>query len=305
MRVLITGGAGYIGNELVYGLSAAEGIDEIIVYDNLNKGNYNLFTGLRKLPNPNVTFIQGDILDSRNLKAALEGVDVVFHLAANVTTPFADQNPHFFEQVNHWGTAELTYALEESDVKKWVYMSSTSVYGAGGELATIDKPLNPRTYYGVSKMRGEDHAWRLRDKLETYIVRCGNVYGYSKNMRFDAVINKFLFEAHFLKKIQVYGDGTQSRAFIDINRVTDFLHKLIVGNVPSGKFNLVDRNLEVLEIAETMKDLYPELEMIFINHHLAMRNLTVEQDEVTKSLIGENPMTLHQELEAFREKFTF
>lgn len=305
MKVLITGGAGYIGNELTYKLSAAEGIDEIIVYDTLYKGNYNLFTGLRKLPNPNVTFIQGDVLDSRTLRKALKGVDVVFHLAANVSTPFADQNPHYFEQVNHWGTAELTYALEESDVKKWVYLSSASVYGAGKDVSTIDTPVNPRTYYGASKMRGEEHAWRMRNKIPTYVVRCGNVYGYSKNMRFDAVINKFLFEAHFLKRIQVHGKGDQFRSFIYMNRATSFLHKLVTGDYESGFFNLVDNQWEINEVVDSIKEMYPQTEMIFINHHLKMRNLKIEADEVTRSILGENPLTLTEELEEFRKMFTF
>ena len=77
MRILVTGGAGYIGNELVYRLSAEPGVQEILVYDNLCKGNYNLFTGLRKVPGNNVRFIQADVLDSRSLKSCMQGMDVV------------------------------------------------------------------------------------------------------------------------------------------------------------------------------------------------------------------------------------
>ena len=91
MKVMITGGAGYIGNELVYRLSSQRGIDSILVYDNLCKGNYNLFTGLRKVPGKNVHFVQADILDSRSLRKHMEGMDVVYHLAAKVETPYADQ----------------------------------------------------------------------------------------------------------------------------------------------------------------------------------------------------------------------
>jgi UDP-glucose 4-epimerase len=107
VKILLTGGAGYIGNELVYRLSEETSIEEILVYDNLCKGNYNLFTGLRKVPGKNVRFTQGDILDSRSLRSAMRGVDLVIHLAAKVPTPYADQDPHDFEQSNHWGQQKL------------------------------------------------------------------------------------------------------------------------------------------------------------------------------------------------------
>jgi len=305
MKVLITGGAGYIGNEVVYKLAVNKNIEQIVIYDNLHKGNYNLFTGLRKVPKNNIKFIHGDILDSRLLRKSLHGIDTVIHLAANVTTPFSDNNPHYLEQVNHWGTAELVYAIEESDVKNLVYMSSASVYGARENEAEITTLLNPRTHYGISKMRGEEHVARMFEKLNTYIVRCANVYGYSKNLRVDAVINKFMLEAHYEGRIKINGDGNQSRSFIYINRVTDFLEKLLESNLDSAYFNLVDRNMSVLDIVEAIKEIYPATEMIFVNHHMKMKELKVKADEQTKTLLGENPMTLVEELQEFKKMFTF
>ena len=222
MKVLITGGAGYIGTELVTELNNDSRISEIVIYDNLSRGNFNLFIGHTKLNTSKIRFVKGELLDTRKLKQELKGIDTVFHLAAKVTTPFADQNPHGFEQVNHWGTAELIYAIEESEVKTFVYLSSTSVYGASENTLSIDSPLNPKTFYGISKMRGEEHVKRLlNSSIRTYIFRCGNVYGYSKSMRFDSVINKFMFEANFNNKIRIYGNGNQNRSFIHINRLKD------------------------------------------------------------------------------------
>ncbi|MGV0033879.1 MAG: hypothetical protein ACNYPE_02595 [Candidatus Azotimanducaceae bacterium WSBS_2022_MAG_OTU7] len=92
MKSLGHRGAGYISNELVYRLSAEPSIKDILVFDNLCKGNYNLFTGLRKVPGNNVRFIRADILDSV-LRKHMEGMDVVIHLATKMKTPaFADQN---------------------------------------------------------------------------------------------------------------------------------------------------------------------------------------------------------------------
>src|ERR1043166_7094172 len=202
MRVLITGGAGYIGTELVYKLGEIDEVESISVFDNLSRGNYNLFFG-HKHGRAKVKFIQGEILDSRKLRNILKGVDVVFHLAAKVTTPFANIDGHVFEQTNHWGTAELTYALEESDVKKLFFISSTGVYGNTKQPANESTVPEPDSFYSISKLRAERHVQRLVDKMHTIIIRLANVYGYSKSMRFDAVINRFMFDAHFTIRITI------------------------------------------------------------------------------------------------------
>lgn len=305
MRVLVTGGAGYIGSELVSRLANDKGIEEIIVFDNLYRGNYNFFIGNAKLGLAKITFIKGDLLDSRKLNKLVEGIDVVYHLAANVTTPFADQNPHFFEQVNHWGTAELVYAIERSNVKKFIYLSSTSVYGSGSDIINISSPLKPRTFYGISKMRGEEHVNRLMDKFPTYIVRSGNVFGYSKSLRIDAVINKLMFDAQFSNRITIQGDGEQHRSFISISKVVEALGAMRTIDYKSSYYNLVDKNLTINELAKNINEIYPSLEMIFVNQHLKMRDIQVEKDTRIESLIKISEKSLKEELLEFKNKFAF
>lgn len=305
MKILITGGAGYIGTELTYLLASDPKVEQIIVYDNLSRGNRNLFIGKDKLPRNKVSFIQGDILDSRRFRKALQGVDVVYHLAANVTTPFSDQNPHLFEQVNNWGTAELIYEIEESDVKSLIYLSSVSVYGAGEEMKTIESEPDPKTFYGISKLRGEAHVKRLFNKMNTVIVRCGNVYGYSKSMRFDAVVNRFLFEANFQKLITVNGTGKQTRAFIHVEKAALALSKMHSNALESGVYNLVERNLAIGEIVEVLRKQIPELEMLFVNQHMPMREMKVQADKKINALFNELNSSLEEEIADFREKFSF
>ncbi len=308
MNVLVTGGAGYIGTELVSQLIARPDVDKVIIYDNLSRPNFNLFLGLRLQHHRKVTFVKGELLDSRALKKVLKGVDVVYHLAAKVTTPFANADAHIYEQVNHWGTAELVYAVEESNVKRFIYTSSTGVYGSSKIPAHEDTPPDPQTFYAVSKLRGEEHVRRLirGNKIDTYIMRCGNVYGYSKSMRFDAVINKFVFEANFNKLITIQGDGKQSRTFIHIDMVAKALSNLLTADLPSDVYNVVDRNLKVIDILDVLKELMPELEFIFINQHLRLHELNVKVNPlVTDTLMIRNERSLKEDLSEFLSKFSF
>jgi UDP-glucose 4-epimerase len=305
MNVLITGGAGYIGTELVDRLNQDPSIKQIDIYDNLSRSNRNFFIGQGKLKAEKVNFIQGDLLDSRKLKIALKGVDVVYHLAANVTTPFSDQNPHLFEQVNHWGTAELVYAVEESEVKRLVYVSSVSVYGASEEICKLEDKPNPQTFYGISKLRAEEHVNRLADKLDTYVIRCGNVYGYNKSMRFDAVINRFMFEANYKGRITVNGTGEQNRPFVHIKNAAKVLADLSQAELDKGTYNLVDQNLAIGEVVEAIRQVYPDLEMLFVNQHMKMRELKVEPSQELKALAAEEQQDLESQLKEFKKAFTF
>ena len=306
MKVLVTGGAGYIGTELVTLLVNNPLVDKVIIYDNLSRPNFNLFLGLRLQKAQKISFVKGELLDSRALKKILQGVDVVYHLAAKVTTPFANADAHAYEQVNHWGTAELVYAVEASDVKRFIYTSSTGVYGSSKIPAHEDKPPDPQTFYAVSKLRGEEHVRRLIGKIDTYIMRCGNVYGYSKSMRFDAVINKFIFEANFNRLITIQGDGKQSRTFIHIEMVAKALNSLLTADLPSDVYNIVDKNLKVIDILDVLKELMPELEFIFINQHLRLHELNVKVNPlITDTLQIRNSRTLKEDLSEFLKKFSF
>lgn len=307
MNVLITGGAGYIGARLVSELAGNKEIEKIVVYDNMSRGNYNLFLGNRIKTEANIQFIKGDILDSRSLKKQLDsGIDVVYHMAARVTTPFANLDPHIYEQVNHWGTAEVVAAVEESNVSQLIYLSSTSVYGASDQQANEATKPNPKTFYGISKMRAEQHVNRLVENGRAIIVRAGNVYGYSPSMRFDAVINRFAFEANFLNRISIQGSGKQSRAFIHVDAISKVLKELPFSKVPSGTYNLALSNYSILELVDVYKDLIPELEFIFLDQHLEMRNFTLDTDlHLSQYLELPKVKELKVEIETFLSNFTF
>ena len=303
MRVMLTGGAGYIGTELVYRLSAEPGISDILVYDNLCKGNYNLFTGLRKVPGEKVRFVQADILDSRSLRRSMQGMDVVFHLAAKVETPFADQNAHDFEQTNHWGTAELVYAAEAMDLPRLIYLSSQQVYGQG-EVTSTDHPRVPDSFYAISKMRGEAHVLRLMQKSSAQLVRCANLYGYSKNQRFESPINQLIFDAHFSNRISIHGDPHHTLSYISLFRTVEVLAQLALVDSPSASYNLSHRQLSTMDVVDALRDFYPRLETIAVDQHIPSRNLTIQCDARLADWLPADT-SLSQDIAKFRELFTF
>ena len=306
MKVLITGGAGYIGTVLTKHLVHYPEVDKIVIYDNLSRKNSNLFLGDRMPNAQKVELVNGDILDLRKLNKVLKDVDVVFHLAARVSTPFANVDADFHEQVNHWGTSELVSAVEESDVDKFIYTSSTSVYGESDSIIDENQGPDPKTFYGISKFRGEEHVRRLQKKRNALILRCANVYGYSRSMRFDAVINRFMFDANFSNRIQIHGNGKQHRAFIHVNTLIKSLIGCLFHSVPSGTYNIVDKNLQILDIVDVLKEIYPELEFIFINQHLDLRQMKVDRYSKLREYVDfENQLSLKDELLGFKERFSF
>ncbi len=306
MKIVITGGAGYVGAELVQRLAQRTDLTEIVVYDNLSRASYSFFLS-EKFPKAPIRFVRGELLDTRKLQQVLQGADVVFHLAAKVSTPLAHQDPHSFEQNNQWGTAELSYALEQQPVRKLVYLSSVSVYGASDEEVTDDTPPNPKTYYGISKWLGERMLERFLDsEMQTYIIRCGNIYGYNKAMRFDAVINKFMFEAHYNQKITVQGNGTQTRSFISVQQVGEALDSLVSrDDVPAGVYNMVARVMSVNEVANTVRAIYPEIDVQYVQQSLTLKSLAASAVGKISPYQLFTPSVFRNDLLAFRSGFAF
>lgn len=306
MRILITGGAGYIGYSLVKQLlEDVDRLHSISIYDNLSRKNYAFFTEAQFDHKP-VRFIHGDILDGRTLQKALDGIDCVVHLAAKVTTPYADAEAHAFDQVNHWGTAQLVTALEATpSVKKVIYLSSISAYGSSNEILDESTEPNPRSFYGISKFDGEKQVQLLSKDREVYVLRSGNVYGYNPSYRIDAVINRFMFNANFMSRIQINGSGEQYRAFIHVNKIAKAILGAVDGILPVGTYNVVEHNLAINEITDHIKDLYPTLESIHVNFNIRMRDVRVALPCKIWSHVPLPDISLPQELEEFKQHFSF
>lgn len=305
MRVLITGGAGYVGYALVRRLlHYSSDLHSIAIYDNLSRENYSFFTEA-KFDHKPIKFIRGDILDGRSLKKAVENADCVVHLAAKVTTPYADTEAHQFDQINHWGTAQLSAVLEESDVSRVIYLSSLSIYGSSDQPVNEQTTPNPHSFYGISKLAGEEQLNRISEQKELITLRSGNIYGYNPSYRIDAVINRFMFQSNFMGRISINGSGEQHRSFIHVDKVAYALHKAIDGDIPPGIYNLAEHNLSINEIANTLKQIYPELETIHVNHNIRLRDVKTAIPTKLGEYITLPNTSLVEELMDFKNQFSF
>lgn len=306
MNILITGGAGYVGYSVVRRLlDDVDHLHSITIYDNLARKNYSFFTEARFDHKP-IRFVQADILDSRSLAQALEGIDCVIHLAAKVTTPADDSDAHAFDQVNQWGTAQVAMAIERSDVKRVIYVSSIAVYGHGDEHFTEASTPRPFSVYGRSKLDGERQIGVLNSERELYVLRSANVYGYNPAYRTDAVINKFMFSANFHNRVQVYGSGEQVRSFVHVDKLAGVIVGAVDAKFEPGLYNVVEHEFSVNELADRIGRIYPGLEVIHVNHNLRPLDLKVEMPGRLNSTFDcMKGASFDEELRDFKSRFSF
>lgn len=250
MKVLVTGGAGYIGcvvtRELLQRGYSVRVLDK-------------LYFGREPLKNleGKIELVQGDI---RNLNpSALEGIDAVIHLAALSNDPTAEYNPTANNEINTLGTKKLAEACIERKIWRFTFGSSASIYDRGlegpDEIQDENAKVEPKAAYSVSKFEAEKELLKLAEKHENFIpviFRKGTVYGYSPRMRYDLVVNTFVKNAMCANRLSVFCSGKGWRPLAD---VTDAAKAHILGiAAPAEKvraqiFNVSYENYQILDLA--------------------------------------------------------
>lgn len=248
-RVLVTGGAGYVGCVLVPKL-LAEG-HEVVVYDLMLFGR----DGLR--PGPGLRVVEGDVRDTKTLANNLDGVDAVIHLACISNDPTFELNPVLSRSINFDCFEPMVLAAKDAGVRRFVYASTSSVYGVSdAPEVTEEHPLVPLTDY--NRYKGLCEPLLLKHQAPDFvpvIVRPATVCGYSPRMRFDLVANIFTNQAIHDRRIRVFG-GEQKRPMIHVEDVADVYVRLL--SAPAAKvaaeiFNYSEANYRIAQLASIVK----------------------------------------------------
>ena len=253
MKALVTGGAGFIGHHLARRL-IDEGHD-VRVLDNFATGRRE------RLEELDVEVVEGDLRSYERALTAVRGTELVFHLGALPSVPRSVQDPLTTGAVNVEGTLNVLLAARDSDVRRVVFSSSSSVYGANPALPKSEEqqplPLSP---YGVSKLAAEHYCRAFSEvyALETVSLRLFNVFGPGQDplSQYAAVVPRFITALAAGQQPVIYGDGSQTRDFTFVADVVDALmlaarREGVVGeviNIAAG------RETSVLELAELLAD---------------------------------------------------
>jgi UDP-glucose 4-epimerase len=251
MKMIITGGAGFIGSHIAEFFSDNY---EVTVIDDLTTGNVN------NLDNIPLKFIKGNIQDYSLLKKEFKDASFVLHQAAFVSVPDSIRNPRKNHEINVTGTLNVLCAAHDTGVEKVLFASSAAIYGNSPELPKredmIPEPVSP---YAASKMAGEYYCRAFTEQygLKTLCLRYFNVYGPRQNPSSDyaAVIPLFISRMLSQKPMTIYGDGTQTRDFIFVRDVVSAIEAGLNHNI-CGSFNIATgTSTSINDLVELLRDL--------------------------------------------------
>jgi UDP-glucose 4-epimerase len=235
--VLVTGGGGFIGSNLVRAL--LERGDAVKVLDNFATGNRRNLDGL------DVEVVEGELRSYERVHRAVRGVEVVFHLGALGSVPRSVQDPLTTNAVNVDGTLNVLLAARDEGVRRVVFASSSSVYGASTAEGprTETMPVDPISPYGVAKLAAERYCVsfsRVYHSFETVVLRYFNVFGprQDPNSQYAAVVPLFVTAIAEGRPITIFGDGEQSRDFTYVQNVVEA--NLLAADAPAANGRIVN-----------------------------------------------------------------
>jgi len=285
-RVLVTGGGGYIGSVLVRML-LKEGYKVRI----LDRFIFGIEPIAEILNDPNLEVVIGDIRNVEDVKKSLKKVDHVVHLAAIVGDPACSVQADVAVETNFLSTIRLARLARDNGIKKFIFASTCSVYGASGDKIIDEKsPTNPVSLYAETKLDAEKELLALLDKKPSLtILRFGTAYGLSPRMRFDLVINYLTKKALIDREIKIFG-GEQWRPFVHVHDISraimltlgadddDILHREIFNVGSDGE------NYQMKEIGKILRKIIPDTKVEMVEEIKDRRSYRVSFEKIRKKL---------------------
>ena len=293
MRVFVTGNNGYIGT-IMTRMLLSEGFEVTGLDSDLFEGSVfadaSVTGGI-----PPISYLRKDLRDVT--LSDLKDIDAIFHLCALSNDPLGNINPELTYEINHKGSLRLAQLAKTAGIKKFVFSSSCSVYGASKEdVVSEESEVNPITPYAVSKVRAEHSISKLAnsDFCPTFL-RSSTAYGLSPMLRFDLVVNNFVAWSFTKGTVLLKSDGTAWRPFVhieDISRAFISVLKSPVDVVYNQIFNVGQNkeNYQIKNVAEIVKNIVPNSEIKYLKGAESdKRSYRVEFNKISHNLKNFKP----------------
>jgi len=285
-KILVTGGAGYLGSVLVPVLLDQD--CQVTVLDNFTFGE----APLKEVRNhPKLTIIRDDLLNHENHVDLFKDVYGVVHLAGVSNDPTSDLDPSLTVRINYFATASVARRAKTEGVKRFIFTSSCSVYGASGDSwLTEDSAKEPVTLYALTKLESEPTLLNLNSAdFSVTILRLSTLFGYSPRMRFDLAINVMAKRAIQGLEIMLHGDGQQYRPFVHVKDAAKTITTILEldANKISGKVYNVGRNemnYKISDLAHEVAGYFPGSQLKKVPHNADSRSYRVSFDRLRQEL---------------------
>jgi nucleoside-diphosphate-sugar epimerase len=299
MKILITGGAGYIGS-MITSVALQQNI-QVKVVDCLW---FNKSIPLIHYSNPNYEFVYGDICDATLHDSLLDDVDYVVHCAAVVGDPASKLFPDLTRKINYEASVALFNKAALLKKKGFIFFSTCSNYGVADGMATEESPLNPLSLYAETKVHTEQYILEKHTELDYIICRLSTVYGLSPRMRFDLTVNDFTLNGFRKKYLDLFLPESY-RPYIHVFDLASTLVQLLLNfdNVKNNVFNLgfLGENYMKIEIAEAVRKYLPEVKIDILKEGGDLRDYKVDFSKLNKWLGVKNVFNVEKSVKEIIE----
>ena len=288
MKVLITGGLGHIGSQLIRKYAGKKNVELIRILDNLSTQRY---CSLFALPTSvKYEFIEGDVNDINTARKAVKDIDIVIHLASVTDAPSTINNPELTNKSVFEGTWNVLNAAMQANVKRFLYPSTTSVYGEAEGIvdeSSSEEVYRPASPYAEAKLKTEKLIQETVKEtgFPAIVLRKGTIFGTSIGMRFHTAINKFCYLAAMNRPLTIWDSALNSkRPYLGLNDCIRAYEFFEIGGKNGEIYNVLTENFEMQEIINAIRNIVPNVKIQITKSPLLNQKPYHASNEKIKSL---------------------